>query len=132
MRLTLDTNVLVRAVVLDDEKQAAVAARILREAELIAVPVSCLCEFVWVLRRIYRMPPEKIASALRKLLASANVVTERPAAEAGLWFHDQGGDFADGVIEFKGRTLGGATFASFDRDAVDILKRAGLAAIVPA
>jgi predicted nucleic-acid-binding protein len=130
--VTLDTNILVRAVVQDDEKQAAAAAKILLEAEMIAVPLVCLCEFVWVLRRVYRMPPDLIASALRKLLVSANVATDRAAAEAGLWAHDQGGDFADGVIEFEGRRIGATTFASFDRDAVRLLDRAGLSAMVPA
>lgn len=131
MKVTLDTNILVRAVVQDDETQAAAAIRILREAELIAVPVLCLCEFVWVLRRVYRMPPELIGTALRNLLASANVVTNRSAAEAGIRLHEQGGDFADGVIEFEGRHLGGTSFASFDRAAVRLLERAGLAAAVP-
>jgi predicted nucleic-acid-binding protein len=131
MRVTLDTNVLVRAVVQDDPLQAEAAAKILREAELAAVPVACLCEFVWVLRRIYKLPRESIASALHRLLASSNVVTERAAAEAGLWFHEQGGDFADGAIEFAGRQLGGTTFASFDRDAVSLFTRAGIAAAMP-
>ncbi|MGN6466000.1 MAG: type II toxin-antitoxin system VapC family toxin [Rhizobiaceae bacterium] len=131
MRVTLDTNVLVRAVVQDEPGQAAAASKLLREAELIAVPTSCLCEFVWVLRRTYRLPPALIAGALRNLLASVNVVTDRAAAEAGLWFNDQGGDFADGVIEFEGRHLGAAFFASFDRGAVRLLERAGLSAMVP-
>ena len=131
MRVTLDTNVLVRAVVQDDARQAAAAAKLLREAELIAVPTACLCEFVWVLRRTYRLPPALVAGALRNLIASINVVTDRPAAEAGLWFHDKGGDFADGVIEFEGRHLGAAFFASFDRNAVGLLEQAGLAAMVP-
>jgi predicted nucleic-acid-binding protein len=131
VKVTLDTNVLVRAVVQDDARQAAAAARLLREAERVVVPISCLCEFVWVLRRTYRMPPALVAGALRNLLASVNVITDRAAAEAGLWFHDQGGDFADGVIEFEGRHLGAAIFASFDKNAVRLLDRAGLAAMVP-
>ena len=39
---------------------------------------------------------------------------------------DQGGDFADGVIAFEGESLDGATFTSFDRDAVRRLKQLGL------
>ena len=42
MRITADTNVLLRAVVADDKKQAEAAARILKEAELIAVTLPCL------------------------------------------------------------------------------------------
>lgn len=53
MKVSPDTNVLVRAVVQDDAGQAKVAAELLRQAELVAVPLACLCEFVWVLRRVY-------------------------------------------------------------------------------
>jgi hypothetical protein len=45
VKITADTNVLIRAVVRDDAEQAAVAARLLREAEVVAVPLPCLCEF---------------------------------------------------------------------------------------
>ncbi len=37
-----------------------------------------------------------------------------------------GGDFADGVIAVAGNVLGGATFASFDRQAIARLKAIGL------
>jgi hypothetical protein len=38
---------------------------------------------------------------------------------------DAGGDFADGVIAFEGRRLGGEVFASFDRNAVRLVAAAG-------
>jgi hypothetical protein len=47
------------------------------------------------------------------------VRVDRAAAEAGLTMLAAGGDFADGVIAFEGRRLGGDIFASFDRGAVD-------------
>jgi len=45
MRVAVDTNVLVRAVMRDDPLQASAAARVLADAELIAVALPCLCEF---------------------------------------------------------------------------------------
>ena len=84
MRLAVDTNVLVRAVVQDDPVQAGIAAKVLAEAELIAVALPCLCEFVWVLRRVYGFQPADAATAIRALLATANVEVNRPAVEAGL------------------------------------------------
>lgn len=131
MRVTLDTNILIRAVMQDEEGQAAASARILREAELIAIPLSCLCEFVWVLRRIYRLPRERIAWAIRNLMDGGNVVTDRAATEAGLWLHDRGGDFADGIIEFEGRQMGAIAFASFDQKALRLLEHAGRATLLP-
>ena len=55
----------------------------------------------------------------------ANVVMNRPAAEAGLAMLDAGGDFADGVIAYEGSWLGGDTFTSFDRKAVKLIQAQG-------
>lgn len=128
MKVAVDTNVLVRAVVRDDPAQARIAAKILSDAELIAVALPCLCELVWVLCRVYGFPTVDAATAVRTLLATANVEMNRPAVEAGLSMLDAGGDFADGVIAYEGNWLGGETFASFDKQAVMLLKAQGLPA----
>jgi predicted nucleic-acid-binding protein len=121
MKTAVDTNVLVRAAVRDDAEQADAATRLMGRAEMVAIAVPCLCEFVWVLRSVYRFRPSDIAKAIRTLLAAENVETNRPAVEAGLAVLDGGGDFADGVIAHEGRWLGAETFVSFDRKAVDTL-----------
>lgn len=125
MKIAVDTNVLVRAVVRDDPAQASVAAAVLTDAELIAVATPCLCEFVWVLLRVYGFQQADAASAIRALLAAANVEVNRPAVEAGLRVLDAGGDFADGVIAYEGNWLGGETFISFDKKAVALLTAQG-------
>jgi predicted nucleic-acid-binding protein len=125
MKVAVDTNVLVRAVVRDDRAQADAAAKLLRSAKMIAVAVPSLCEFVWVLRRVYVFPASAAAAAIRALIAAANVETNRPAVEAGLALLDAGGDFADGVIAYEGRWLGGETFVSFDRKCVEMLVAQG-------
>jgi predicted nucleic acid-binding protein len=43
MKVVVDSNVLVRAIVSDDLAQADLAARVLTDAELIAVALPCLC-----------------------------------------------------------------------------------------
>jgi predicted nucleic-acid-binding protein len=123
MKITVDTNVLIRAVVRDDEKQAIAAARILKSAEIIAVTLPCLCEFVWVLRRLYEFDREDIAAAIRALADTENVTLNRPAVEAGLAVLNAGGDFADGLIGYEGNWLGAETFVSFDKKAVALLAR---------
>ena len=128
MKVTADTNVLVRAVVRDDPAQGDVAAAVLTEAELIAVALPCLCEFVWVLLRVYRFQHAKVASAIRALLAAANVEVNRPAVEAGLQMLEAGGDFADAVIAYEGNWFGGETFVSFDKKAVALLSAQGQSA----
>jgi predicted nucleic-acid-binding protein len=128
VKVTVDTNVLVRAVVRDDPVQARVAARLLTNAELIAVALPSLCEFVWVLRRVYDLEPADAAAAIRALLAAANVEMNRPAVEAGLSVLEAGGDFADGAIAYEGNWLGGESFVSFDKRAVTLLKAQGQSA----
>jgi predicted nucleic-acid-binding protein len=128
MKVTVDANILVRAVVRDDPVQADVAARVLTDAELIAVAMPCLCEFVWVLRRVYDFQPSDVAAAIRALVAVANVEVNRPAVEAGLSVLEAGGDFADGAIAYEGSWLGGGTFVSFDKKAVEVFAAQGLSA----
>jgi len=125
MKITADTNVLIRAAVQDEPHQARQAAKILQEAELVAVPMPVLCEFVWVLRRGYKKSVSDVSDAIHKLLKSANVVMNRPAIEAGLTALNAGGDFADGVIAYEGDWLGAEEFVSFDSKAVSILKSHG-------
>ena len=125
VKITVDTNVLVRAVVRDDAKQSRAAVRVLREAELIAVPLPVLCEFVWVLRRVYSLSVEEISAAIEALIGSKNVTVNRAAVEAGLDVLQQGGDFADGLIAFEGLWLGGETFVSFDKQAVTLISSQG-------
>jgi predicted nucleic-acid-binding protein len=125
MRIAVDTNMLIRGVVRDDPAQAEAVDRMLKRASSIAVALPCLCEFVWVLRRVYGFSAEDIASALQALLDTGNVVLNRPAVEAGLASLRGGGDFADGAIAFEGRWMGGETFVSFDRKAVALLTAQG-------
>ena len=125
MKVAVDSNVLVRAVVRDDLAQARIAAKVLTGAELIAIALPCLCEFVWVLRRVYDFQPSDAATAIRALLAAANVEMNRPAVDAGLSVLDAGGEFADGVIAYEGNWLGGKTFVSFDKKAVALLTAQG-------
>ena len=128
MKISVDTNVLVRAVLQDDAEQARVAAKILEEASLIAISLPCLCELAWILLRGAQFPKEKVAVAIRALFDVGNVVMNRPAVEAGLSVLAAGGDFADGVIAYEGNWLGGETFVSFDKQAVSILTAQGQSA----
>ena len=124
MRITADTNVLVRALTEDHAEQSKTARLALSKAEIVALTMPTLCELVWVLRA-YEIQPSDIAGTIRDLLNSANVVVNRPAAEAGLALLDAGGDFADGVIAYEGNWLGANTFVSFDRKAVKLIEAQG-------
>lgn len=125
MKVTADTNVLVRAITGDDPQQSEIAQAVLANASVVALPLPVLCELVWVLSQGYKIPAIEIGETIRRLINSVNVVANRPAVEAGLALLDLGGDFADGVIAYEGSWLGGETFVSFDRKAVKLIEAQG-------
>jgi predicted nucleic-acid-binding protein len=128
MKISVDTNVLVRAVLNDDPAQSRAASKVLREASLIAVPLPCLCELVWVLLQGAKLSKDDVATAVRSLMNVRYVVVNQPAAELGLAVLEAGGDFADGAIAYEGAWLGGEAFVSFDKQAVTHLSGQGGAA----
>jgi predicted nucleic-acid-binding protein len=128
MKITADTNVLVRAITEDHEAQSKAAQTALKRAELVAISIPALCEVVRVLSQGYKVPSKGVATAIRQLINVENVEVNRPAAEAGLTFLDAGGDFADGAIAYEGNWLGGETFVSFDKQAVKLMDAQGRSA----
>ncbi len=131
MKITADTNILVRVAVQDDLFQAHQAMQVLEQAELVAIPLPTLCEFVWVLARGYKKSAADIAQAIELLIDCQNVVMNRAAVDAGLDILRAGGDFADGIIAHSGLELGAEEFVSFDQKAVAIMQAQGKAAWLP-
>jgi predicted nucleic-acid-binding protein len=124
VKITADTNVLVRALTEDHAEQSRIAQLALSKAEIVALAIPTLCELVWVLRG-YKIGAGDIAEAIRRLLNGANVAVNRPAAEAGLALLEAGGDFTDGALAYEGRWLGADTFVSFDKKAVKLIETHG-------
>jgi predicted nucleic-acid-binding protein len=125
VKITADTNVLVRAITGDDPRQSKAAQTELASADMVALALPSLCELVWVLSRGFKIPPSDIAEAIRRLTNAVNVTVNRPAVDAGLALLEAGGDFTDGVIAYKGYWLGAETFVSFDWKAVKLVRDQG-------
>jgi predicted nucleic-acid-binding protein len=125
VKITADTNLLVRAAMDDHPRQAELARSQLSTAEVVALSSQAICEFVWVVRRGYGRSAHEAAAAIRALLASDNVIADARAIDAGLALLEGGGDFADGVIAYEGRWLGADEFVSFDRKAVRLVQAQG-------
>jgi predicted nucleic-acid-binding protein len=128
MKIIADTNVLLRDALQDDPIQSPQAKRLLEESEVVIVSRHALCEFVWVLRHRYKLPQAEIVMAMSKLLNSGNVIADDVAIDAGFRAMRAGADFADGVIDYEGRWLGGETFVSFDKRAVAAIAKHGMRA----
>ena len=124
MRITADTNVLVRSL-MDEDTDGARARAAMLSADRIAVTLPTFCEFVWILSVVYKKRKSDIAIAIRALIAGNTVSFDGPAVAAGLALVDAGGDFADGVIAFEGRRLGGDVFVTFDKQAAKLIAADG-------
>jgi predicted nucleic-acid-binding protein len=68
----LDSNVLLRYLIADDPRQAAIAEGTIEKCrqadEPLFIPVLVLCETIWVLDRIYRQSRAQITDAVESLL----------------------------------------------------------------
>lgn len=126
MRLIVDTNLLVRVARVDDEPEQALIARdLLESATAVIVSTATLCEYDWVVRKRYKRPRAEVLASLQAIVTNPRTVVDVEAVALGLAFLDAGGDFADGVIAYDGRRLGGDVFASFDARAKRIAAAAG-------
>ena len=69
----IDTNVLVRFLVQDDEKQTQVSTRLLTDAEAEKQPLFVsnvvVLELMWVLQSVYEVPRDAILVSLSELLS---------------------------------------------------------------
>jgi len=133
MNIVVDTNILVRISVEDDESQTASASAAFESASTVTIPTSVFCEYVWVLSSLYKHKNGKIADAIRAIIRSEKVIVQDNEVEAGLRMLDQGGDFADGVHAYTGLSMAPrqAVFVSFDKQAVRLLSGQGLSALTP-
>jgi predicted nucleic-acid-binding protein len=126
MKIIADTNLLVRMAVDDDPRQRRIAADAVAEADAVIVSRHALCEMVWVLRQTYHFSRAETAGAIHKLRGIRNVVLDTGAVDSGLGAMEEGADFADGVIAYEGKWLGGDTFVSFDKKAVSAIAKRGM------
>lgn len=117
----IDTNVLVRHIVQDDEGQAKEATRLIEscctadDPGLISLVV--LCELVWVLDRGYGYGRAMIAGLLRRLLSVDDLRVERSElAWQAVGLYEKGkADFADYVIGLCHSQQGAEVTYTFDR-----------------
>jgi predicted nucleic-acid-binding protein len=133
MNVVLDTNILVRISIEDDETQTKSASHLFATATTVTIPTSVWCEYVWVLSKLYKHKNEAISAAIRAIVKTSKVIVQNDEIEAGLQMMESGGDFADGVHAYTGWQLAPvqAVFASFDKQTVRRLAGRGLPAMVP-
>ena len=124
----LDTNVIVRFLVQDDQEQSAAAERLFDTFTADApgfISVISMVELVWVLQSCYEVNRNDVLRVMEDLLRTRELIVER--AEL-IWqslrlFAKGNADFADCVIECCGHAAGCDHTMTFDQNAA---KSAGM------
>ncbi|MHB1290664.1 MAG: PIN domain-containing protein [Sulfuricella sp.] len=124
--LGIDTNVLVRFLVRDDDAQFEKARKLIKRevaaGRRVFINQLVLMETEWVLRSRYVVPKNQIIEAISGLLNATDVQFEdEPAIEEALFiWKDATADFADCLIGAKNRRLGCRATATFDLKAAKL------------
>jgi predicted nucleic acid-binding protein len=111
--IALDTNILLRSVLDDDEKLSPAARRII-ERDLCHVSLLAIGEMGFVLMSVYRVKPSAVARACRNLAALPNIECENEARLlAAMDGVDAGIDWFDALL-WAGAPVG-VVLATFDK-----------------
>ncbi|QLE39519.1 type II toxin-antitoxin system VapC family toxin [Nostoc sp. C052] len=114
----LDTNILVRYLTKDDEKQWEQAAEIIEGGEQCFVANIVICELVWVLRgNPYQFSREEISNTIELMLqCSVFELENRSLVYQALQRFKQGSaDFSDYLIGAIAQHSGCSSTVTFDR-----------------
>jgi predicted nucleic-acid-binding protein len=111
-----DTNVVVRMIVRDDEKQVALAETFIERGAWISTLV--LAETIWVLRGVYELTHAELVRTVESLLVHAQfVLQDSDAVAAALvrFKHSSKNGFSDYLIVELARKNGHTPVGTFDK-----------------
>lgn len=96
--LAVDTNLVVRFLIIDDSPAQSQRALSLLSSEQIWIATTVFLEAEWVLRRVYSLERDIIAARLRAIAGLPGVTVENgPLLDEALTWFEQGMDFADAL-----------------------------------
>nr|WP_253307863.1 type II toxin-antitoxin system VapC family toxin [Rickettsia endosymbiont of Ceutorhynchus assimilis] len=122
----IDTNVLVRYLTQDDEKQATIVNKVIsqyeNQAQSIFINNIVICELIWVLERGYKYSKKEITDAVRAILSTTEFVFEQPET---LWlslndYEKYNADFSDILLGKINKVYGCISTITFDNKAVTL------------
>jgi predicted nucleic-acid-binding protein len=111
--ISVDTNVIVRLLIGDDQAQFK-RAKALFSKENIIIATTIILECEWVLRYAYHFEQKKITNAFQALFGLSNIQLQDPLviADAMEW-HQNGMDFADAIHLAQSKES--EAFVTFDK-----------------
>jgi predicted nucleic acid-binding protein len=113
----IDTNVVVRLITRDDERQAIAADLLVAEGAWLSL--IALAEAGWVLAAVYGFTPAQLARAIGMLLEHEHIVLEHPVAVERALEVFRGRpklSFSDCLLVEVARQSGFLPLGTFDRD----------------
>lgn len=118
----IDTNVLIRTFVRDDQVQSDKVLRFVSELaaeDVLFVNLAVLLEFSWTLRSFYKYPRAMVLNALESLLERHDLELEYydVVGDAVVECRDNNCEFSDAVISFVNRSTGCLRTMTFDKEA---------------
>ena len=119
----IDTNILVRFLVGDDEPQAKMVYNIFKKAEAskqeLFVPLLVILELIWVLESVYEIKRKEIIVAISELLLMPILKFEHQAALQQLTHKALKNrlDISDLLIAHSAKEQGCETIITFDKKA---------------
>ena len=119
--VAIDTNVLLRLLINDDELQASKARSLFETqadgGEFLWVADIVLIELVWALDRRYGRPRDEVCAALNALTNNATVVAESSdCLHQAIALYEQGpAGFADCLLAVKAGMAGCNALRTFDK-----------------
>jgi predicted nucleic-acid-binding protein len=118
----IDTNVIVRFIMQDNEHQSKLANKLfegLSDRNPGFLSLVCLTELVWVLESFYAFERRQVIEVLSSLLGNGDLKLESPTVVAAALrlFKNGKADFADCLIERTSANAGCERTMTFDRAA---------------
>ena len=113
----VDTNVLVRLLTRDDERQVAAADAFVRDGAWVSV--LALAEAIWVLTAVYDRDAAQVARAVELLLNHQHLSLQEPeavAAALATFRRRPAPGFSDCLVVELARKAGHLPLGTFDRD----------------
>lgn len=117
-----DTNILLRYIIADDEKQLKVSRRLieaLSSTDQAYVSLVVLSELYWGMAKVYKMPKKKVLLALEYILSFDGFVVENPdlCVRAYKSYETGKADFTDYMIQERSAGAGCQHLVTFDKKA---------------
>lgn len=119
----IDTNILIRFLVGDDELQAKKVYKIFKKTESekneLFVPLLVMLEFIWVLESVYEIPRADILESISELLLMPILKFEQQSALQQFIHAAQGNkyDLSDLLFSHSAKSQGCETVITFDKKA---------------